>query len=172
MGGVSILGSTQPIRDALNRVEDIGRDPSSVLRALGAGVVRHTKWRIDEGIDPRGVRWESYAPLNPIYASTKKGTGILLGAGGTASGLYATLTQEVQGNKLVWGSEQKYARIHQLGGVITPTNSFHLRFRMGGKFFQEKSVTIPARPYLGFTDQDRQFLIGELEGYLARALRG
>jgi hypothetical protein len=70
MGGVSILGSTQPIRDALNRVEDIGRDPSSVLRALGAGVVRHTKWRIDEGIDPRGVRWESYAPLNPIYAST------------------------------------------------------------------------------------------------------
>lgn len=178
MDGVSVLGSTQPIRDALGRIADIGRDPSGVLRALGAGVVRHTKWRMEAGVDPRGVRWDSYAPLNPFYASSKEGAGILLGRGGMASGLAGSLTSAVHGNVLVWGSNKVYSRIHQLGGIIQPKNKRQLSFRMGwggdGKplWWHRDSVEIPARPYLGFTAQDRQFLVEELEDYLARALRG
>ncbi|WP_278368074.1 phage virion morphogenesis protein [Acetobacter orientalis] len=176
MGGVSVLGSTQPIRQALTRVAEIGRDPSRLLAALGTGVVRHTKWRMERGVDPHGVRWDSYAPLNPIYASSKQGSSILLGRGGMASGLAGSLTSAVQGNTLVWGSNKIYSRIHQLGGIIQPKNARWLSFTMGwtseGKprWWHVDSVEIPARPYLGFTNEDRQFMMEELEDYLERAL--
>ncbi|MCP1270908.1 phage virion morphogenesis protein [Acetobacter cerevisiae] len=172
MGGVSVLGSTQQIRDALGRVADIGRDPSRVLSALGAGVVRHTQWRIEAGVDPHGKRWDSYAPLNPIYATTKVGSGILMGRGGMGSGLAGSITSAVEGNTLVWGSKKIYSRIHQLGGIIQPKNKRWLSFEMGGALWHVDSVEIPARPYLGFTDQDRTFLVEELEDYLSRAVRG
>lgn len=174
MGGVSVLGSTQQIRDALGRVADIGRDPSRVLNALGAGIVRHTEQRMNAGVDPRGVRWDSYAPLNPYYASSKKGPGILI----ASRQLQESLIWRSQGNVLVWGSNKIYSRIHQLGGIIQPKNKRQLSFTMGwdsdGKprWWHVDSVEIPARPYLGFTDQDRQYLVEELEDYLARALRG
>lgn len=172
MGGVSVLGSTQQIRDALGRVADIGRDPSRVLGALGTGVVRHTQQRIEAGTDPHGKRWDSYAPLNPIYASTKEGSGILMGRGGMGSGLAGSITSAVEGHTLVWGSNKIYSRIHQLGGIIQPKNKRWLSFRMGGTLWHVDSVEIPARPYLGFTDQDRAVLIEELGDYLARAVRG
>lgn len=178
MGGVSVLGSTQQIRDALGRVADIGRDPSRVLSALGAGVVRHTQWRIEAGEDPNGKRWDSYAPLNPIYATTKVGSGILMGRGGMGSGLAGSITSAVEGNTLVWGSKKVYSRIHQMGGVIRPKDAPQLSFKMGlnddgsPRWWHRGSVLIPARPYLGFTEQDRMFLIEELEDYLDRAVRG
>lgn len=170
MGGVSVLGSTQPIRQALTRVAEIGRDPSRVLGALGAGVVRHTQWRMERGVDPHGVRWDSYAPLNPIYASSKQGSGILLGRGGMANGLAGSIISAVEGNTLVWGSKKVYSRIHQLGGIIQPKNKRWLSFEMGGALWHLDSVEIPARPYLGFTNEDRQFMMEELEDYLERAL--
>ncbi|MDN7351770.1 phage virion morphogenesis protein [Acetobacter senegalensis] len=178
MGGVSVLGSTQQIRDALGRVADIGRDPSSVLSALGAGVVRHTQWRLEAGVDPHGARWDSYAPLNPIYATTKEGSGILMGRGGMGSGLAGSITSAVEGHTLVWGSKKVYSRIHQMGGIIRPKDEPQLSFTMGlnddgsARWWHRKSVQIPERPYLGFTDEDRTFLIEELEDYLARAVRG
>ncbi|WP_215762848.1 phage virion morphogenesis protein [Acetobacter sp. P1H12_c] len=168
MGGVSVLGSTQQIRDALGRIADIGRDPSSVLNALGAGIVRHTEQRMNAGVDPRGVRWDSYAPLNPYYASSKKGPRILI----ASRQLQQSLIWRSQGNVLVWGSNKIYSRIHQLGGIIQPKNKRWLSFEMGGRLWHLDNVEIPARPYLGFTDQDRTFLIEELEDYLARAMRG
>ncbi|OUI99529.1 phage virion morphogenesis protein [Acetobacter cibinongensis] len=172
MGGITVHGSTQQIRDALGRVAEIGRDPSRVLSALGTGIVRHTKWRMEAGVDPHGKRWDSYAPLNPIYASTKEGNGILLGRGGMGSGLAGSITSAVEGHTLVWGSNKIYSRIHQLGGIIQPKTKRWLSFHMGGKLWHFDSVEIPARPYLGFTDEDRTFLIEELGDYLARAVQG
>lgn len=40
-----------------------------------------------------------------------------------------------------------YARIQELGGVITPKTAAHLRFRLGGREVYAKSVTLPPRPY-------------------------
>jgi phage gpG-like protein len=40
-----------------------------------------------------------------------------------------------------------YARIQELGGVITPKTGQYLRFRVNGREIYKKSVTLPARPY-------------------------
>lgn len=49
-----------------------------------------------------------------------------------------------------WGStDVRYARIHELGGVIVPVRAQALKFRLpDGSFRIVKSVRIPPRPYL------------------------
>lgn len=172
MPSVIVSGSTGSIRSALERIADIGRNPSAVLDAVGNSILNNTRRRMEQGVDPHGVRWDSYAPLNPIYASTKEGPGILRGPNFSTTGLYRSLTKQARGNTLVWGSALPYARIHQMGGIIQPKNKRWLSFEMGGRLWHLDSVEIPARPYLGFTEEDREDLMGELEDYLNRAVRG
>lgn len=38
---------------------------------------------------------------------------------------------------------------HEKGGTIKPKNGKYLRFQIDGKWIMARSVTIPARPYLG-----------------------
>lgn len=172
MPSVIVSGSTQPIRSALDRIAAIGRDPGETLKAAGLAILNNTRRRMERGVDPNGVRWDSYAPLNTLYAKTKEGPGILRGDDWSRTGLYASLTVQRHGNSLVWGSILPYSRIHQLGGIIQPKNKRWLSFEMGGILFHVDSVEIPARPYLGFTQEDREDVMYLLEEYLAHAMRG
>lgn len=48
-----------------------------------------------------------------------------------------------------YGSDEKYAAIQELGGVVKPKNGKYLVFNKDGKtIFTRKPVYIPARPYL------------------------
>ena len=53
-----------------------------------------------------------------------------------------------------WGSNRDYARIHQLGGIVRPRRRRALRFEQGGRSIFARKVTIPARPYLGWGDEE------------------
>ena len=46
------------------------------------------------------------------------------------------------------GTDVIYARIHELGGIITPKRAKYLRFKVGGKWVATKRVVMPKRPYL------------------------
>ena len=72
----------------------------------------------------------------------KRGTGRLAGSIGA--------TQEIEGQDIVGkvGSRLKYARIHELGGVIRPKNFRYLHFFVKGEEVFAKKVTIPKRPYI------------------------
>jgi phage gpG-like protein len=65
------------------------------------------------------------------------------------------------------GSNLKYARIHQLGGVIVPKSRKFLRFPIGGgQFMFAKKVTIPARPFLVLRPEDPARLAESVRDYL------
>ena len=50
---------------------------------------------------------------------------------------------------ITFGPHTVYARIHELGGIIRPTNGPYLVFvGSSGNLVFTKSVTMPARPYL------------------------
>jgi phage virion morphogenesis protein len=63
--------------------------------------------------------------------------------------LASSVTTAYDDNSAVIGSNLAYAAIHQLGGQT-------------GK---NKKTTIPARPYLQFTDNDFEEVISEVENY-------
>ena len=129
---------------------------TSGLRAIGSALVEVTQKRFDTGTEPYGAKWH---PLNPAYAMIKKGPGILR----ASLQLQRSVTFQTRGSDITIGSNRIYAAVHQSGATIKPVNAKALVFRLGisgprgGKgsgIVRAKSVTIPARPYLGFGPND------------------
>ncbi|WP_336947383.1 phage virion morphogenesis protein [Asaia sp. HN010] len=168
MASIVITGSFKPMREALTRIAAIGRDPQPVLAAAAVALEDNVRNRIETGTDPKGVKWSDYAPLNPLYAQDKTGPGILRESGE----LQRTIESSVSGRTIIIGSPLLYSTIHQFGGVIRAKNASALFFVMGGHGFKRKSVTIPARPYLGFSTQDREVLVTHLSEFFRKAVAG
>lgn len=166
-GALTVHGSLSPMNETLKRIAAIGRTPSAVLQAVGHIVLTSTRHRIEQQVTPQGT---PFAPLNKLYAIDKQGPGILRGPDFQV-GLYGSLVVQAEGNVLRWGSNKVYAPVHQFGATIRPKNGRALSFEMGGRHFLRQSVTIPARPFLGLTTEDRDDIMEELEGFLRRAMR-
>ena len=63
--------------------------------------------------------------------------------------LSRSITHEVTPGRARVGSNLKYARIHEVGGVIRPRVAAFLHFKTeDGGWVMTKKVTMPARPYL------------------------
>jgi phage virion morphogenesis protein len=154
------------LHGTLTRIAAIGREPGPLLAAIGIGLEDNTRDRFRDGQDPDGVAWSSYAPLNPKYAETKEGPGILRGPD---LRLMQSIRSGVEGHSVVVGSDLVYAPVHQFGAVIVPKNAKALVFMLGDHKVEVGSVTIPARPYLGLSHGDREMAVDELEAFFGRA---
>jgi len=115
------------------------------LKAIGEHTLIATEGRFERQQDPGGRKW---APLKPSTRRRKKHPKIL-----TESGmLRGTIRYRLMGtNAVAIGTNRPYGRIHQLGG----------------KAGRGRKVTIPARPYLGFSGTDRE----EIEAILVDHIR-
>lgn len=151
---------------AFGRLERAVADTTRIMRAVGAGLVTSTQDRIDAGHGPDGEAWPA---LNPVYAAGKRGPGILRESA-MRGGLQGSLTYRAAPAQVQVGTNKIYGAIHQHGGVITPKSGGRLVFRLGNRIVRAKSVTIPARPYLGVSIEDREMIMDVIEGALARAL--
>ncbi len=141
---------------------------SGLLKAVGVALVEETQQRFDAGVDVWGTRW---APLLPAYAAIKRGPGILR----ASLMLQRSITFAVSGNTVSVGSNRVYAAVHQFGATIRPVRAKALAFRLGGVgakgrggFVRAQSVTIPARPYLGFGPKDERAVLEVLQREVAR----
>lgn len=118
--------------------------------------------RIREGGPaPHGADWPA---RHPAYDNPRPPLN-LTGALGDS------IESEADDDTVVWGSSLVYARIHQLGGTIVPRASRALFFTLGGSDVIARSVTIPARPYLGYGAPERQSVEDVIEGWLEESLR-
>lgn len=178
MAGASISASIEGLdgmQAALDRLAAAARRPEPLLRIVGVAMLRSTQQRFRSGLDPRGQPW---TPLSPAYAAEKRGPpNILVGQGGMASGLMGSLSADAGGlivgsSDVRWGTNKPYAAIHQFGGVIKPKNARALVFELGGHLVRVRSVTIPARPYLGLSAEDRATIIELADDWLERTLQG
>jgi phage virion morphogenesis protein len=168
MAFITISGDAAPIQSALDAIMAIGSRPQEVLAAIGLELHDRTVKRMESGEDPNGIRWETYAPLNPLYQSGKTSPDILRESGD----LFASIHSEVEGHAILVGTDLIYGAIHQFGGIIRPKNEPQLSFEMGGELFHRGSVTIPARPYLGLGPGDEAAIVDRLDEFLAIAMGG
>lgn len=168
MTGVRITIDDRAVRQALTALARLGRDPSPALKALGARLVAGTRNRIEAEQSPTGSAWPR---LNPAYAAGKRGPGMLRERA-MRGGLFGSLTSEVDGARLRVGTNKAYAAIHQFGGTITPKSAKALVFKMGGRTVHAKKVTIPARPFLGISEEDRATIAEVFAAFAAKATRG
>jgi len=164
MALMQVRGDWAPMRGALEKIAAIGRSPQAILEAIALELEDNTRRRFTTNIAPDGSPW---APLNPVYAASRKPLPILVQSGQ----LRQQLSTEVRGHTIIVGSAMSYGGVHQFGATIIPRTEPRLKFKMGGKFFSPKKVVIPARPFLGFGAEDRVAVEERLHLALELAMR-
>lgn len=147
------------IKVPIERVRLALKDKTAILEALREVMLRQHTDRAAKERAPDGTPWK---PLNPKYRAVEKKSSKIL----NESGRLLSLASEVQGDTIVIGTNAVYGAIHQFGGIILPKRAKALRFMLGGELVTRKSVVIPARPYLGVSQSDRE----ELESRLGKFL--
>ena len=154
-------------RGAIRHLAEQLHDTAPLMRSIGERMVRNTSDRMEGSTDATGKAW---APLQPAYAAIKRGPGILR----ESLQLQKSLTFYASSGHVVWGSNVIYAAVQQFGGKIVPKNAKALVFRFGsgGGIVRAKSVTLPARPYLGLDGEDQRQVVGIAQGAIQRALGG
>lgn len=163
---------------ALAAVEGRLKDTNAVLRAAGSVLLESTIERFKTGLAPDGEPWKPsrrarFADLNIALGKAKAqrrkprpgsvarpnelGSAELSGKTLVKSGqLRNSISMRVAGGVLTIGSAALYARVHQFGATIVPKSAPYLKFKLpGGPFISTRKVTIPARPFLGVSAQDR-----------------
>ena len=122
---------------------------------VGMYVQKQTiKERFDKEQAPDGTKWKPLSPARVKQRMKRHKTRqmkILQDVGE----LRRSVQYEAGQTYVRIGSNLKYARIHQFGGII------HFKKRKG-------SVTITARPYLGVTPNERQHINDMFRAYLKR----
>jgi phage virion morphogenesis protein len=124
-----------------------------VLDIVGGLVESQVRRRIqDEKTDPEGGRW---APWSESYERTRHGNQSLLQNEGD---LLDSIQYLIRGDELEVGSNLVYAATHQFGDR-----------RLA---FGRTPVTIPARPYLGLSNENEAEIVGVLTDFLDDLARG
>lgn len=136
------------LEDALKRLLPLlDVDPEELMTGIGAIGESQTRRRIEE---------EKTAPDGSPWQPNRAGTSILLETG---EHLLGSIAFTADADEAVWGASWEYAHVHQNGMVITPTSARALRFMSGGAAVFAKKVTIPARPFVGLSDENREEIL-------------
>ncbi len=163
--GVSLNwgGLDRALGNAIHRMGDT----QDLMDSIGEALRSSTLKRFDDEEDPTGKKWEPSA-----RAATEGGKTL-----DKEGHLKDSIDYHATSSKVMVGSNLPYARIHQKGGktsphVIRPKRKKALAF--GGvvrKKVNHPGSDIPARPYLGISDDDREEIMDTMTDFLEGAFK-
>lgn len=149
---------------AFQRLEGVMDNTTPVMAAIGTGLVGSTHRRFLTQTDPEGAPWVA---LNPDYRAMKRNSRILTETGR----LRDSMTSRPGPDQVVVGTNVISAAVHQFGATIVPRNASHLVFRLASGVVLAKSVTVPARSFLGINDDDEEMIADTVFGFVERRTR-
>lgn len=123
-------------------------DLRPMLADIGAELESSTLNRFETNVAPDGKPWKQ------SLHSKVTGMPTLVGEGNLRDSVHYVLDGDSAVEIGAGGVARDYAAIHQVGGTITAKGGA-LGFTLAtGQFINVKSVTLPARPYLGLSTED------------------
>ncbi|MBN8112641.1 phage virion morphogenesis protein [Vibrio vulnificus] len=150
MAGVrySVRLNDSEIQEALNQLIKRGSNLMPAMMEIGEELLISHDQRFRDQKSPDGVPW---APLSETTKSLKtKNIDTILVLNGLLSG---TLNYQASSDNLLFGSPLEYAATHQFGRVTSPNSMI-------------PNKAIPARPFLGVDENDREMILETLSDYL------
>lgn len=149
---IEIKFDNAKVLNALDNLSKASANPRPALLSIGEDLVKSTKNRFNESRSPDGKTW---APNSSTTLKRKRGTKPLIGEG--------TLRDQISyaegSNVLTIFSSMEYAATQQFGADK-------------GAFGRTKRNApipwgnIPARPFLGISDDDEHVIIQTISDYL------
>jgi phage gpG-like protein len=116
----------------------------------------------------RRIESETTSPSGAAWKPNRTGTPILVRSGA----LQRSVDYAVTGTEAIVGSGLVYARIQQKGGTIKPKTARRLVFRLGNRIVFAPKVTLPARPYLGLSPENREDILDQVGRFLRARIGG
>lgn len=153
----------EKIAQWIARVKEKSGDPTELYHKLGDILLESTRDRFTKtNIAPDGRPWQK------SWRAKAQGTPTLLNTKKLRNSIYVRLHDK--GASL--SSNLKYAPMMQFGGVIRAKNGGYLTFKtpMGG-WVKKKQVVIPARPFLGVSEDDAQLMLNEIADHYEELLK-
>lgn len=144
------LNDSQAVQQLHNIARQL-KQPRKLYGVLGETLKKIHAERFKQEVDPQGNNWQPLSAKTLAHKQKKgKSTKIL-----RQDGYLSDRTAYNYDDKHVeFGSDAKYARLHQFGG----------------KAGSGKKVTIPKRPWLGVSQQDEQKLLRKATALLQRQI--
>lgn len=143
--------NTRELEQGLKRLERAAVNLKPVFEDMGQHLVNSTRRRFEEGEAPDGTPW---AENSPVTLAAKPGEQPLVGE----SRLLSTeIHDEASPSKLLVGSNKEYAAMQQFGGKKAQ--------------FPHLWGDIPARPFMGVSDDDERELLALVHDHLQAAAR-
>ena len=138
-------------------------DKTKINAAIGEGVRESTLERFKTSKGPDDKTWKT-----SIRAATEGGRTLV-----QTAQLRNSIRSKSDASGFAVGTNAKHAATHQFGEqgrTIRARRAKTLRFQVGGRWVSKKKVkiNIPARPYLGLSDDDMQEIKGTVEDFIAR----
>ena len=157
---ITIVVEDQALAAGLKTLSERGANLDPVMAEIGAVLLASTQQRFETETGPEGKSWPK-----SLRARLENGQTL-----SKSNRLRLSLTYRASKDAVEVGTNVIYAAIHQFGGRITAKSKPYLAFRLpGGGFIKKKSVTIPARPFLGIDAGDRAEIAAILSDYLEGA---
>lgn len=161
MFDIRLQGDTRAMLRRIRHFSEIDR--RSINAALADVVRESTLERFRQGRDPEGRRWKA-----SIRAANEGGRTLV-----QTAQLRNSIHARSDASGLAVGTNVKHAATHQFGEpgrTIRARRKNVLRFRVNGRWVSKKQVRIqiPARPFLGLSDEDMQEIKGTVEDFIAR----
>lgn len=143
-------------------IRQLGANPRPILQDIAFLGENSTRARFRSQTGPDGQRWKPSlrAQLAGGKTLTKDGH------------LGDSIASQADDQEAAWGTNRVYAAIHQFGGIVRAKGSGGLRFNIPGIGWRNKrQVQIPARPFLGLSDSDRQDILDLVGDHLSNLIR-
>lgn len=156
---IRVEGNAAELIAKMREISDL--DKEGLNAALAEAVRESTLERFKQGKDPSGKSWRT-----SIRAATTGGKTLV-----ASSQLRNSIKAESDETGFAVGTNVIHAATHQFGAVgrtIRAKKAKALRFQVGGRWVSKKQVrvNIPARPFLGISDEDMQEIKSTVEDFI------
>ncbi len=149
---ITVEFNDREVLDALQSLHQRMNDLTPVLQDIGEYLTTSTKDRFAAGIGPDGNAWDQNSD---VTLERKRGTKPLIGE---THRLSNELSYFIGNNELTFGSPLEYAAVQQFGADQGD-------FGHGSPWGD-----IPARPFIGISDDDQVEILDIINSYLASAI--
>lgn len=148
-----------PIIRALSQLMLEGSRKAELLDDIGAALVSGASLRFVDQVSPDGDAWQQSFRAGQQGGETMRNTGRLM----------SSLSYNVIGDAVEYGTNLEYAHALHFGAVIKPVNGEYLTFKIGARWAKVKQVVLPSREFLGISDSDETEVLSIINRFLGQA---
>lgn len=142
------------IPEGLARLHAAMSDMSPVMQEIGELLVTSTKDRFKAGTAPSGAKWAAKSPATIAAYLARKERADTRPLFGPSGDLSSQIFSDAGSDRVEWGSNMIYAAMMHFGGSKSA--------------YPHLWGDIPARPFLGISDDDETGIKATIEEWLAR----